>query len=789
MLDPQTDPMDATEQDMAELMAVLGDMRLADVPEDILALIPEELREQLEQKEADRKNQLQAFSISVARHRDEAIKGKIACGIEDDWDEDQDAYEGVDDANRHESTRHRRQKPGSETPRKKGAGRSNVFSNITGPYCDAAAARMGEILLPSDDKPYSIKPTPIPELQALKNSQEMVQNPDGTEVSVAELIDAEMELARERAELAERRITDWLVEGRWHGEVREVIDDAARLGTGVLKGPVPVMRKYRRAARGEDGSLTLVIEEEISPESKRVDCWDAFPDPACGDDIQNGRYFLERDRVTPKQLQELMDDDSYMADQIAECLREGPQRSKVMHQDDANTTTSQQEKYEIWYYYGCLAIDDMESADADLSDYDGNTDLIPAVITMVNDTIIKASVSHLESGEYPYDFLPWKKRKGMPWGSGVSRALRTPQRMINAATRMLMDNSGVSSIPMFISKKGLIFPASGSNYEAKPGKHWQMGEDADIDDVRKAFAAISIDSKQAELMGIIQHGMKLAEDVTGLPMIMQGQQGKAPDTVGGMQILNNNANGVLRRLAKGFDDYITEPHLRRYYEWLMIYGPEEEKGDYTVDAKGSSALVEREIQNQAIIGMGQIAADPRFGMDPKKWAREMAKAQRLNPDNFMLDEEEGQQIPPEVQEHIQMLEARVQELEGEGAKEQIRADAMLKGKQIDAQSRIQVKQLDIQARQRKEQMDARRADEKMQLEAAIAQKKAQLEEIEKRLKDDQNAIRVAELRLQRDALRNQIQRDEKNMAAKVNQGSRAQTIHNDRYGKVPHAIG
>jgi hypothetical protein len=79
----------------------------------------------------------------------------------------------------------------------------------------------------------------------------------------------------------------------------------------------------------------------------------------------------------------------------------------------------------------------------------------------------------------------------------------------------------------------------------------------------------------------------MAEDVTGLPQIMQGQQGQAPETVGGMQILQNNAGTVLRRIAKTYDDRITEPHVRRYYEWLMTYGDDAEKGDFQIDARGS----------------------------------------------------------------------------------------------------------------------------------------------------------------------------------------------------------
>ncbi|WP_432490705.1 hypothetical protein, partial [Flavonifractor plautii] len=68
--------------------------------------------------------------------------------------------------------------------------------------------------------------------------------------------------------------------------------------------------------------------------------------------------------------------------------------------------------------------------------------------------------------------------------------------------------------------------------------------------VSAGITAINIPSLQQELLAIIQYALKMAEDVTGIPLILQGQQGTAPETVGGMQLLHNNATTVLRRLAR-----------------------------------------------------------------------------------------------------------------------------------------------------------------------------------------------------------------------------------------------
>ena len=208
-------------------------------------------------------------------------------------------------------------------------------------------------------------------------------------------------------------------------------------------------------------------------------------------------------------------------------------------------------------------------------------------------------------------------------------------------------------------------------------------EDADIRSISDAISAILIPSNQVEMTNIIQFALKFAEDATGLPMIMQGQQGKAPDTVGGMEIVNNNASTVLRRIARNYDDSITEPHIRRYYAWLMKYGDESEKGDYQIDARGSTALVERSLQNQAIMQMGQMVMNPAFGLSPSKWIVEAMKSQKLDPKRFEMSDEEKQKLsqqPPPVAPQIEAAKIRAEaqvktaEMANETAQKKVQLD-------------------------------------------------------------------------------------------------------------------
>ena len=131
-----------------------------------------------------------------------------------------------------------------------------------------------------------------------------------------------------------------------------------------------------------------------------------------------------------------------------------------------------------------------------------------------------------------------------------------------------MDNSGLSASPQVVIGNG-ITPVDG-NWTLRPGKVWRAETASDVSDVRGAFASFAVTSVQGELMSIINFALKMAEDTTGMPAMLQGIRGDAPNTLGGMQMQNNNATSVLRRLAKRFDDYMTRPHIQRYFDWMNL---------------------------------------------------------------------------------------------------------------------------------------------------------------------------------------------------------------------------
>jgi hypothetical protein len=223
----------------------------------VIAQVDEEAIKREEQKAyEERIDRLQSLSAVLVKKRDEAIEARQLSVIEEDWREDEDHYEGIDDANR--DLYRNRGKPlspeGGSDKDKEQVVRSRIFMNITRSYVDAAAAKVADMLLPTDDQNWGIEPTPIPTLTKHKKSNEPLIAPNGQPVmssddagnpkqmTVGEHAEQIIEVARVAAKAAETRIDDWLKESRYNHETRKVIESCARLGTGVIKGPYPVAR-------------------------------------------------------------------------------------------------------------------------------------------------------------------------------------------------------------------------------------------------------------------------------------------------------------------------------------------------------------------------------------------------------------------------------------------------------------------------------------------------------------------------------------------------------------------
>jgi hypothetical protein len=694
---------------------------------------------------------LETISKVLEDRKKEAIDGRMNSGIEDVWAYCEEAYAGIDDANRGEFNQNRWIKPthmsqpvttanAAADKNDVNDGRSTAFVRLTSRYVDAGYAKVGEILLPIDDKAFSFTPTPVPDLikgledttpVLSENGQPLMRParpdelgqvapppvgatttpPPDVPVTTKDVAEEAIEQAKKKAKKAELRIYDQMIECGHHREMRKVLFDASRLGVGILKGPFPIRRRRRAMVNG-----AVIMKEEIVPADKWVDPWNFYPDPACGEEIKNGDYSFERDFFSDKQVRDLIGQPGYIESQLLKVLANGPVTKPVSGKNPVEATLNK--TYVVWFYYGTVKRADFEVINAKAAqDIPEKDDTVYAVLTMINDIVVHGTINPLaKSGEIPYHAVPWLRRPGSWAGVGVAEQLVTAQRVVNAASRSLLNNAGVSAGPQIVINRKGIRPANGE-WVVTPNKIWYMSEDSMTDDVEKAFITYQIDSVEGPLLKIVEYGMRLAEESTNIPLVTQGLSGKTqPETLGGMQLQDNNANQLLRNVGYGFDGHLTVPLVHQWYEYHLLDPnvPDGEKGDFAIHAHGSVALVERSIRAQFISQMTPIAT-PQYGVNPKKWFAVVAKANHLDPTEVQFTPEEQAKmdsIPPPKAPAVEVAEIKAKISQMQMQADQVRAqeeDALARElAQLDAQSAQEIETVRNQTAQLRIKLDTDR---------------------------------------------------------------------------------
>jgi hypothetical protein len=642
---------------------------------------------------------MQSMSSLLKDDRKRCIDGRRLSGIEDVWRKCEDNYAAIDEVTGQQAAvvRPRFSKPPDlEGPLRRNdqpasSSRSTAFERLTARYVNAATAKICSILFTSGAKPFSIKETPDPTLVQQKEDLTPVtletgqpalrdpkpadtapvnpsdpltppppdpNNPPSTQPGVPilqkDLAQEKIDQANKAAKGAETIIEDWMLEAKWVQQMRKVMHQAPKLGAGVLKGPFPELRKAKAVTVDKEAkTVSLEMVEELKPGFKAISPWDFFPDPDCGEDIHAGASVWERDYLSEKGLKDLKGIPGYFTRDIDQVIQEGPGKRELAASDKDQPIKDT--RFEIWYGHRWMSQEDVKL----INQYTGlpsdhaarlpeEETALSVVVTMVNDCLIRCTMNGLEkTGHFPYRVIPWTPRAGHWCGVGAAEQLFMPQEMVNAATRAMVNNAGVSCGSQIVMMRGMVEPAVKDDFVIDGDKLWFLKPDAMIDDVRKVFGTFTIPNITPQILEIIMHAYRVAETSCNIPLITEGQSGETtPETLGQTELQNNNANQLLREVAANVDECMTEPNVDDLYEWLLLDPdvPNDKKGDFQIDAQGASSIMERAIQAQFLAQQGGIVVNPAFGVNPKKWYGEVLKSQHLNPKTIQYTEEEQQRM-------------------------------------------------------------------------------------------------------------------------------------------------
>ena len=528
-----------------------------------------------------------------------------------------------------------------------------------------AAARISDMLFPTNSPNWAIRPTPYPDVpiplimeeynlemaeqqaampppdpqQALMggqaNPEEMMgmppegdpsmppapQQPEAPPPPEPDYEVLANKVAVKRARKMTARIRDVLVENNYAKNGRQAIFDGCKVGTGIMKGPYVRFQTRRSYENVEDeqGSVAKVNVEKVEiPGVARVSPWMWYPlQSRCVDECE-GSYELHI--LTKTQLRKMIKTHGFYPEPVNRVMKTKPSLGSiesVMAQRATITNYSMsryENSYAVWEYQGVLDADVLRTMGFELEEDDDITAYYGAA-WFVDHEIIRIDMAPLEAeSKLPYNVWCYEDDETNVFGFGVPFVMREDQYVIDMIWTAILHNTSVSAGPQIAIEKGCLIPADKS-YNITGPKLWYKN-DVDVP-MKQAIEAFVIPSTVASTMPVYQQALQNADTNTNLPLMLgdgqasQSQQGLS----GAAQItVMNQTNIVQRQAAHSWDDNVTDPLITGLYHWFMqSTRPEDEeaKGDYQVEARGASHLLVKDTQAQHAQMLLQMAStDP-----------------------------------------------------------------------------------------------------------------------------------------------------------------------------------
>ena len=669
----------------------------------------QEATEQSVQAEREMAERLRVFGVRLQAKAEDQVKRRFS--IDERWLDDLRQFNGQYD------------KVTAATLAASGG--SKLYVNITRNKVNAAEARLIDILFPTDDRNWGIQPTPVPYLSKLAKDQDPVSNEDGSpfitdkgvQVQNRDIAQGVLEEARERSNAMQDVIDDQLTETNYNSVNRDMVHDAVLYGTGIIKGPVILGKTRQKWSEVVDdqGQVAQVIEmvDDLKPGAERVDPWDFFPDMQARS-VDDAEFIFQRHYMSKKALRDLAEKPGFLRTQIAEVLKQETDNTQTAThlqemQSMAGISSLDNGRFEVWEYHGPVEKDDLIACGCDVDEEDVFTDF-NGVVWFSEGRVLKAVINPADTGDMPYSVFNWEGDDTTLFGVGIPYLMRSSQKVLNATWRMLMDNAGLSVGPQTVINSQVVRPADG-NWRLTPHKVWELTDKNG--NVNNVFGSFEINSHMTELISLFQYARQIADEETALPQIAQGEQGGATDTASGMSMLMNSANTMLRRVVKNYDDDITRPFIKRMYDWNMQFNPKEDvKGDFSIDARGTSSLLVKEQQAANLMNLMNIAASPLLEPLTHTAAlyRKVVASMQIEADEIVKSSEEIELEMQKMQQQMEaqqqmMMQAQQQQAQGSPTgdplaeqrlaldAQKMQMDGQLKGAQIQAQGqKLQVEQ-------------------------------------------------------------------------------------------------
>lgn len=509
---------------------------------------------------------------------------------------------------------------------------SEIWMGITGAKCRAAKAWLSDLF--NADRPFSIDPTPIPDLppeigqrlvqEAVNGAIELGVPPEAVQELVKKhrdrLMDEMKQEADKRAGRMEEKIEDIMAETGWRKEFRDFIDDLVTYPFACLKGLEFSRQKTLVWAQGQDGKWTPQPGQKILPRARRASPFRVYPSPSATHTL-NGHWVIEHQTFTRQDLANMRNAPGYNTEALGNVLAEygvGGLKHWVWTDSelaDLNGMSahwvSKGDEIDGLSWSGTMSGRTLLDNGIPPTVVQDEFEEYQISILVIGNFVVQALVSPDPAGKPDYHFANWETVPGSIVGIALPEKLKDCQDMCNASARALADNMGMASGPMVGLFMDEIAPGSDAT-NLHPRKIFYFKD-------RKSGNSFPINffqpqSNASELLKIYEKFDAYGDDITGLPRYAYGSDegAGAAKTASGLSMLLSAASKNIKDIVRDIDD-VVGGIVEKFYNFVMLTDKDDTvKGDASVKARGSEELMHKEqaqMRQQELLGITNNPVD------------------------------------------------------------------------------------------------------------------------------------------------------------------------------------
>jgi hypothetical protein len=563
----------------------------------------------------------------------------------------------------------------------------------------------------------------------------------------------------EFADVVEDIITDQMERGQYKDMLSTGVDTLTTYGTGFVFGPFVRKETLTETMSDGVGGIKEQVYEFDLPYFELASTLDVIPDPEARD-IKRGLGLFWVTMESPHTVAAWKADKNYK--NIDQAL--------LGSSDNGSETGSEQASQlrgnvEFWHnnsrikvarFFGKVSKRSLKAEMYPEAD-EADAELVDVIAIMAGGVVVKVDESPY-SKKCPSYRCVYEAVANEIWGVGVAENNAPHQKTVNAAFRLFMEGKGMALLGTRSVDRSRFLPTE--DFKKYPGKVYQFNPGLTPDDRKSAI----IEHNEPDITGgwldVIRMSEQFSDDDTGITKYTQGDDSSNLNkTASGISMIMSAASLPTKKVIQNIDSMWIEPTVEGFIEWnlkyldpetvMKIHGQKHAEAwakikqfgktsFMTWKATGTSSFMAKEVLVNKIRAFAEFAmSNPVTAplVDARELLEQTWNAMEIGKESPIAKDEQGQSLPPQVQQQMQQMEQQIQQMGEALGKAGEEVDKLETGQQqkiAEAEAKAyeaeQKRMADVEMTKIKEEQETARELQKTQMQLE-AQKEIELMKI------------------------------------------------------------